>query len=221
MDNNQAVLHTPPTFFDKIIPHLYEPIIGVLLRDLRKKVIDIVLNSDENHLLLDCCAGAGGLLGMYLQHTQKHCIALDKSALMLEKCKKNAPYADIILSDAGRLPFATQSIDVASICMALHTMPQKNAMQSLEELCRVAKNVIIADYCLADRNLALPAATLAHAIEALIGGEHYACYKAFQKQGGLDGLLYHMGISPTLRQGALGGAGSVVVLTPLTRYNIC
>ncbi len=198
--------------FSRLGVHLYEPVLGFLLRGMRQEVLKISLELGRLDTVLDCCCGAGGLLRMYTQNLPSRCLGLDLSPRMLSITRKNAPKAEIMLADATALPFDSQIVDMASICMALHSMPYDSAKQTVQELLRVAKYVIIADYCLAERNIMLPAAIIGHAIEALVGGEHYANYKIFQSRGGLEGFLHMMGISPHKRHTALGGAGKIIVL---------
>ncbi len=190
----------------------YESVIGRLLKGLRLEVLQMTESLGEQQKILDCCCGCGGLLYTFLQSNKYCCTGLDNCPHMLAECKKNAQAAQLFLGDARYLPFAEQSFDVATLCMALHAMPLTDAKQVMQELQRVAKYIIVADYCLPERNIALPANMLAYGIEALVGGDHYSCYKEFQKQGGLEGFLYGMGISPLERRMTLCGAGMVVLI---------
>ncbi len=201
----------PQNMLSKLGVALYEPIIGSLLASLRTEVVRTAMDLNA-HTIFDCCCGAGGLLNIYSKHNFTNYIGLDKNPHMLNKCREIALNAHLVYGDACRLPFTAQSIDVSSICMALHTMPYEVALQAMQELCRVSKYCIVADYCLAERNIAIPSALLAHAVEALVGGEHYKCYKKFQNNGGLEGFFYKLGISPILRRSTLGGAGLIAVL---------
>ncbi len=190
---------------------LYEPIIGSLLSSMRSEVVHMAVGLGAKNIF-DCCCGAGGLLNVLAQQGFVHCVGLDKNPYMLNKCGEVARRAQLVHGDACQLPFASKSFDISTVCMALHTMPLVTARQLMEELCRVSQYCIVADYCLAERNIALPAAILSHIIEALVGGEHYRCYKAFQGQGGLEGFLHSMALNPVMRRSTLGGAGLVVVI---------
>ncbi len=97
--------------------------------------------------------------------------------------------------------------------MALHAMPLDVAMACVRELYRVSERVIIADYCLAERNLYTLASLTAHAVECMVGGEHYKNYKDFIRLGALEGFLRHMGYGIHTRRTVLGGAGQVVLLS--------
>ncbi len=187
----------------------YEPILGPVLKSLRKEVIKLA-NLSEQDIFLDCCCGAGGLLA--LQSNSAYALGVDISMKMLSEAPKNANYAKIICANAAYLPFADKSVDVSSVCLALHAMPQKIATLCVNELCRVSKRVIIADYCLTERNIYYPANFLAHAVEFMVGGEHYKCYKNFMRLGAVEGFLHQMGKEPQNRRMSLGGAALIVDL---------
>ncbi len=218
-----------------IMARCYEPILGPLLQGLRQEVCALVHlakhqleHNTSQATYLDCCCGTGGLLHMLQKQEADNtismrCIGLDYNTDMLHvghkkkykehhAAKNQQSQMLWVQGNALQLPFSKQSIDIASICMALHTLSQDNAETILRELRRVAKKIIIADYCLAERNISLPATWLAHGIEALVGGEHYRAYKEFMRYGALEGLLQRMGFVPSLRRSVLGGAGTVVVL---------
>ncbi len=206
-------------FLEKKSVALYEPLLSPLLSGLRKEVLTHVYKQalQEPHtpvFCLDCCCGAGGLLRLVAQqYTQNMtCIGLDTNAFMLQEARKNASESFFLQANAVHIPLATQSVHVATLCMSLHTMPLEIRQGVMRELLRVAKKVIVADYCLAERNIHLPSAFLAHVVERLIGGEHYAQYKNFMQQGALEGFLYTQGLCPQERYTVLGGAGQVSIV---------
>ncbi len=217
-------------FLEKKAISLYEPVLAPLLRGLRQEVLALAHISTAQqkaphdtfptHILLDCCCGAGGFLRLATEKKTQSFeniqstafIGLDMHPLMLNEAQKNAPQAHLLRANALHIPLQTQSVTVATLCMALHTMPLTVGQGVVHELLRVAKKVIIADYCLAERNITVPSTCLARGVEWLIGGEHYANYKIFMEQGGLEGFLYNQGLSPLERRSTLGGAGQVVIL---------
>ncbi len=212
---------------EKISPlmaYCYEPLLGSLLKNMRQEVCSLMqelCNTSLSHALVtyvDCCCGAGGLIDSV--HKKKlstsyqiKVIGVDYSIAMLNRAKKDFSQTPWVQGNVLQLPFATQSIDIVTICMALHTMDKEQAKHIMHELSRVAKNVIIADYCLAERNISLPATFLAHGIEALLGGEHYKNYKIFMKNGAIEGLLQRCQQTARARRSVFGGAGSVILLT--------
>ncbi len=196
---------------NKVAARFYEPILGRLLKDLRTQVLSLS-KLTVNSSYLDCCCGAGGLLRLAISEHCGQLLGIDLSLDMLAQAKCNAPAAHLFCANAVALPFANRSIDVSSVCMALHAMPLDVAMQSLQELKRVSKHVVIADYCLLERNAYIPPYALAYAIEYLVGGEHYKCYKSFMQFGAIEGLLHHMGYAVQERRITLGGAGKVLLI---------
>ncbi len=222
-------------FIKQKLVSLYEPLLGPILQGLRQEVCalieDTVLNEQKCDALslpytsiLDCCCGAGGFLRILQQNiVRRHntfCFGLDINPYMLHEAQKQQqkkeamgkPCSYLIQGDALQLPLSTQSITVATLCMALHTLPAEQGKKLLQELLRVASFVIIADYCLAERNLHLPSACLAHGVEYLVGGEHYASYKIFMAGGALEGFCHTQGLIPLQRRSTLGGAGQILLL---------
>ncbi len=195
---------------------LYEPIIGTLLQGLRKEMCELV-GMHKTKVLLDCCCGAGGFLHMLQKHNIQHSweqgiyMGLDKSQAMLQ-AQKGISKVHRIHGDAMVLPFATQSLDMATLCMALHTFSPEQGQQVLQELLRVARCVVVADYTLVERNIYFPSAWLAHGVEFLVGGEHYACYKQFMQGGALEGFCYSQGLHIQERRMTLGGAGLIALI---------
>ncbi len=189
----------------------YEPVVGPLLSSLRSDVLSLA-KLDEKQTFLDCCSGAGGMLGLALPKQNQTFVGIDLSPSMLLQAQKNAPHAHLLRSDAAYLPFSSKSFDVASVCMALHAIPLNTALACVHELVRVAKVVIIADYCLLERNAYLPAYILSNVVEHLVGGEHLKCYKEFIKIGALEGFLRLAGYTAITRRTTLGGCARVLVL---------
>ncbi len=199
---------------------MYEPLLGRLLSGVRAELMSMALVSGgalqegENWLLLDCCCGAGGFLhGMTKAHQDTcFCMGLDIDIHMLQTTRQRVPQGCVICADAAYIPLQDKAVSVATVCMALHTMPYAVALRVLHELMRVSHRLIVADYCLAERNLHMPAVSLAYILEAIVGGEHFCAYKTFIAKGALEGLLYTAGCVSQQRVIALGGAAHIVVV---------
>ncbi len=201
---------------------LYEPVLGSLLGSLRRCVVSLALSLRPplHEGVLDCCCGAGGLLLMLnnsmssVSKKRALCIGIDLSPAMLRQAKKRTASTptSLVRCDGSKLPFADKSFGLVTLCMALHTVPYDVALRMTQESRRVAQHVIIADYCLVERNIYAPAAVLATSLEMLAGGSHYRNYKVFMQRGGLEGFLYKAGWSVRQRHTVLGGVGRVVLL---------
>lgn len=94
-----------------------------------------------------------------------------------------------ILGLAETTPFADKTFELAILSLVLHET-MVSPMRLMAEAARIADRVLILDYRLAERNLELPAALLAHIPEFLAGREHYAAFREYMRNGALQGLLY-------------------------------
>lgn len=115
---------------------------------------------------------------------------------------------------AARLPFGDGAFDAVVACMVLHALPLSLADAVLKELGRAAPLVIVADYCLPERNLALPAAALVRVAQRVAGGERYRRFRRFMAAGALEGLVGRHGLRLEARIHMLGGAAMAAVWRP-------
>lgn len=187
---------------------LYEPLLQGVLRPLREAVAALCPTEGR---VLDCCCGPGGLARM-LQGVGRQVTGVDLSAAMLAEARRRSPGVNFLQADAASLPFAAGDYDAAAVCMALHALAPDTAAGVLRELARVSRLVIVADYCLPERNLWVPAVFMAHGVERLVGGEHYRHYRQYMAGGALEGLLLREGLRPVRRISVLGGAGTVAAM---------
>ncbi len=207
----------------------YEPLLGALLKSARNEILQSMLalrdgyDFSEDFAFLDCCCGPAGFLhGVeHLCKGQAKLVGVDVDMAMLREARKQCPSnssLSFMCANATSLPFKDASFHVAAVSMALHAMPYEVAQKSLVELCRVAKHVLVVDYCLSERNIFIPAVLVGRGIEWLVGGEHYACYKHFMHNGGLEGLCYALTqkvntiFTVKRRRHTLGGAGLLLEL---------
>ncbi len=152
-------------------------------------------------------------------------VGLDMDAHMLQRTKNLLPHIVSIQGDASHIPFMSQTFHVSTLCMAAHTMPIIMAKKVVRELLRVSQRVIIADYCLGERNIFIPGVYMAHGVEWLVGGEHYKNYKKFMRNGALQGFvhefekeyveLFSKSLRTTWHATVLGGAGLVCEITTI------
>lgn len=200
---------------------LYEPLMGPVLSGLRARITALcehpnVLaacpgDGNRPRRVLDCCCGPGGMSRL-LRERGMEVTGVDVSDAMLECARRRAPGVTFLHADARRLPFADGKFDVAVISLALHSMDAETADAVLHELLRVAAVVIVADFCLAERNLEVPATAVIRAVEWSVGGEHYRNCRRFMEHGGLEGLLYRHRLTALSRAHALGGGATVAAI---------
>ena len=133
------------TFFNKWAP-VYDAL-GVVLIPLRRKVAEIV--SPHNKKVLDVACGTGSQ-SIALSRKGFEVVGLDLSEQMLELArKKQYDTIAFIQADATKIPYPNASFDASVISLALHDMPEQNAITVLKEMARVTKKggqIIIADY---------------------------------------------------------------------------
>lgn len=86
--------------------------------------------------------------------------------------------------------------------------PQGEALLSLATA--AARDVVVVDFKCAERNLELPCALLA---ACLRGGHAHA--SPFMRAGGLEGLVYRLGLTVSDRQNFLGGAAVMLRISAL------
>ena len=200
---------------------LYEPLLGAMLSSLREEVTALCEHpsvvaacpgdGDRPRRILDCCCGPGGLSRL-LRERGMEVIGVDMSELMLKFARRWVSDVTFLRADARTLPFTAGEFDVAAISLALHSMDAGVANAVLRELLRVAAVVIVADFCLAERNLELPANAAIRVVEWLIGSEHYRNCRRFMEQGGVEGLLYRHQLRVLERRHVLGGGATVAAV---------
>ncbi len=208
-------------WLNRWVARLYEPLLGPVLSGLREEVAALCEHpgvvaacpgdGDRPRRILDCCCGPGGLSRL-LRERGMEVTGVDMSEPMLEFARRRVSGVTFLHADARTLPFVDGEFDVAVISLALHSMDAGTADAVLRELLRVAAVVIVADFCLAERNLELPATAAIRVVEWLVGGEHYRNCRRFMEQGGLEGLLYRHQLMVLGRGHALGGGATVAAV---------
>lgn len=156
--------------------------------------------------VLDICCGTGKQIQRY-QTLGIESYGVDMSCGMLQVASNITP--TIVCADATHLPFATATFDVATVSLALHEMPLASAEALVHEALRVAKTLMIMDYCMAERNIEVPAASLAFLVERMVGGEHYQNYRIFMRQGAVEGLVTRLALRRLARHKIWAGAGVI------------
>lgn len=128
-------------------------------------------------------------------------IGVDKSAAMLGVAEKKLQgfagqkqeRASLVSASGKKLPFSDNAFSSAIFSLVLHESSE-NSFLLLDEALRLSPNLFILDWRMPERNLDYPLHLLAHFVERLAGKRHYASFKAFMKQGGLEGLMQRYSI---------------------------
>lgn len=144
--------------------------------------------------MLDVCCGTGD---QAFHFAKEGIIAygIDADPRMIELAEKNKKKLGLNdvsfqIADAQNLPFEDNFFDCVSISFALHEKERKVRSRVIFEMERVAKkggNLIFIDF-----QVPLPKAPYSlfiKAVEYFAGGDHYACFKDYLKQGGLGEIL--------------------------------
>ncbi len=155
--------------------------------------------------VLDVCCGTGDqavrLAGMGIEAWG---IDLDPKMIAVAQGKRKRYGKDNLafqVADAAALPFEDGFFDFATISLALHEKPIELQQQVVGEMRRVVKkggSFVLADF-------PVPARRFHRFIERLVGGEHYACFKASQAGGGLERLAKALGLNIERRGAVMGG----------------
>jgi ubiquinone/menaquinone biosynthesis C-methylase UbiE len=155
--------------------------------------------------VLDVCCGTGDqatqLAGMGID---AYGIDLDPGMIAVAEGKRKRYGKDNLhfqVADATALPFENGFFDYATISLALHEKPAEVQEKVIAEMRRVTRKggkLILADF-------SIPARWLFRLDEMLVGGEHYANFRAYQASGGLDHLVVSSKLNVEKRGGVLGG----------------
>ena len=162
--------------------------------------------------LLDIGSG-GGSLSRKFSEEQVKVTSLDCSYPMLCRLKRAKPGAKGVQADAAALPFPDKIFDVAVLSFVLHTLSSVGQERAVGEARRVSRAVILADYCLVERNLHYPAGAVASFIELWAGCRHFRAYRNFVRHGGLRGLCSRFVLKPAAEAPVLGHIGAALVVS--------
>lgn len=204
---------------------LYESLLDPLLASFRTAITRVCVAHNFRQIV-DVGSGTGSQ-GLSLGTANIGYTGLDNAATMLCVAKKRMGSSQsesfqcesaLVQGDALHLPFRNKSVDAVLLSLILHQMDEVSHRSVLREALRVGRHVIIADYRTPERNLDYMGFCVARFFERLAGSAHYAHYKVFLKQGGIEGCLHprHGTASRiTYREPVLLGAATLLVCTPL------
>jgi demethylmenaquinone methyltransferase/2-methoxy-6-polyprenyl-1,4-benzoquinol methylase len=175
---------------------VYDILLFPFLRDIRRRVLEIVTELKPERII-DVCCGTGSQLRL-LKRYGFHGVGIDLSESMLKVAKrgKNAP--DCFLGDATATGFEDEAFDFALITFALHETGWKNAQAILDEVQRILRpggHVLIVDYAFG-KGAPKMADCIIGWIEFLAGKNHHRNFVHYKRSGGLDALLEKKLFSP-------------------------
>jgi ubiquinone/menaquinone biosynthesis C-methylase UbiE len=171
----------------------YDKLIDPLLKGLRIFVADFA-ELKPGQLALDVCCGTGAQVMEY-GHLGAIATGIDLSPEMLRIAERNRARnkrsnTSFQLADATNLPFTDHSFDIASVSFGLHDKTSSIRDKVISEMTRVIKpggSLVLVDF-----EVPLPEnmwGLIARSIEFLAGGSHYAGFKNYVRNGGLDNIL--------------------------------
>ena len=188
-----------------MIASLYSLVIDRALRELRHTIPEFA-GFKPGDRVLDVCCGTGDqairLAGLGLDVRG---IDLDEHMIATAEGKKRRAGLDNVSfqqADAAALLFRNRTFDYALTSLALHEKPREIQLQILEEMRRVVKKgggLILADF-------SVPAKGRIRLVESMVGGEHYRCFREYQKAGGLDDLAGALKLNVIKSTAVMGGA---------------
>lgn len=176
---------------------LYRVFIDPLVNGLRRHVASMIQPGEK---VIDIACGTGALSLAMARHAG-HVTGIDFSDDMISTARRTAQRRRIAnvsfeLLDATDLScYPDLSFDVAVSTLAMHQFEPETAVKVLEEMRRLAKRIIVADY-----NCPMtpgPAAWLAWGIERAARGDHYRNFGKYMARGGLSRLAAEAGLAIT------------------------
>lgn len=163
----------------------YSTVIDPVLAGMRNKVAGII---PKGQTILDVACGTGAQV-FELAATAKDVTGIDLSESMIRKAeqtrqKRNISNVHFRVCDAtGKWKFEDNQFDVAIITLALHQFPPENYATILDEMKRVANQIVIADYAVPlPQNITGWGSRTA---EFFAGREHHRNFRKYYWKGGL------------------------------------
>ncbi len=176
----------------------YHLVFDTLNKPHRNRILGLV---PKGASVLDIGCGTGEL-AMLLRRT-KGCpvVGVDLSLQMIDFAASRNPYGDVwfLHRDAADIPdFDDDHFDIAILCQVIHELPVNARLAVIREALRLARRTLIADY-----NSPLPTnlpGVVSRLIEATIGRDHHANFKAYLADGGATGILAEAGLEAAISQ---------------------
>ncbi|CCH48992.1 class I SAM-dependent methyltransferase [Pseudodesulfovibrio piezophilus] len=178
---------------------LYDPVVGPFLRPVHSAMQSLLVENGCTSVV-DLCCGTGQFCGMVWE-VGLSATGVDNSPAMLAVATKKWSGASFSRNDATRTDLTAKAFDAVTISFALH---EKSAMQAeailkeAERLVRPGGTVLVSDYRLPSPFQARLTRMGIGLVEWLAGAAHYAHFRHFMAQGGIESFLkqYGLPVSP-------------------------
>lgn len=171
------------------IARFYDWAAGWTLSPVRRAVAQMALRSGAEKIL-DIGCGTGLQL-LELKRQGLTAVGVDNSEAMLGVARGRLGGDDeaaLVLSSGSGLPFGDDAFDLAIMMLLLHESADE-PFGLLDEALRLAPCLYILDWGMPERNLDCPVHSAVRFVERLAGSRHYTSYKAYLRQGALEGLM--------------------------------
>ncbi len=179
---------------NKLIARYYELAFGLLLKGVRRRIIDASeINNPASVLEVACGTGEQALL-YAKEGAVVTALDLSEEMLAVANSKRGRYQLKFLQGDAANLPFDDNQFDLTTITLTLHEMNPYVQDKIIKEMKRVTKRdgrIIVTDYTISKTGSFLDYARglVILAIERFVGGDHYKNYRDFMKNGGLYALI--------------------------------
>lgn len=184
----------------------YSTVLDPILAPMRKRVNNEIRPGKK---IIDIACGTGAQV-FELSGIAAEIVGVDLSESMIAHAqisvkKRNIPNVDFFVCDAANLSrFHENSFDIAIMSMALHQFDDALHSTILNEMKRIASQIIIVDYAVPlPKNYAGFGSRIA---EFLAGKEHNNNFKQFYSRGGLNKILLKNGLK--IEKSVLFGKGA-------------
>jgi len=159
------------------------------LKVLYKKIAYLI---PENSSVIDIASGIG-YLGLSHYDRFSRYTGVDLSAKSIKYAKKMASHKNITnmnflhLNALKLAESIDEQYDYAVVCLALHEMPESIRLAVIDNMAKVAKNLILVDYSqpLPNNSYSL----VVYLSEFFAGIEHFSNFLNYRKNGGLKQLI--------------------------------
>lgn len=168
---------------------LYDPFLNPFLKNLRKKILEVVIELKPSRIM-DVCCGTGYQLKMLIRNGFT-AVGIDLSSEMLAVSRRGRWKAPCFKQDATAIDYPDQSFDLVLITMALHEKDPDSRQKILTEMDRILQpngHLLVADYWLSSGTTGFEHKVIRF-IERLAGSEHYQNFRNYEESGGLEQMI--------------------------------